>query len=262
MSYPSYPYYPSYPSYPSYPTIPIQYDTRQPDYNSRPFENGRTPTQLPLGTIGWTQDSVSYLMSSAMRRRVTNRYEVEEYEANQIMEYVRNARTAEYMASQQPPSLPFTSNYIQPGAARTYLLGVFPQPLRVFWHSDFGYLSLDNRRLAIFRLALDLAEMMPVTLLTPEAARAELQGIMYSHETRVPAPGERDLLAERTTTNNGGFSIVVRQGHRANQPAPVAGTPTQVDQNCYGPSRHTSRFNQSWNFNLCTQGLLRAIPCV
>ncbi|KAK0701209.1 hypothetical protein B0T21DRAFT_353792 [Apiosordaria backusii] len=144
---------------------------------------------LPVGSIGWTQDSVRPLV-----------YNVASSQRVPLLERV-TAALNDYR-----------------GAA-AYLREAFPEPITVFYHDDHGFLSIDNRRLTVIRLALAADTLIPVRIVTREEA-----GRLLARNRDGFDPNE--TLAQRLTTRDGGYSIIIRGNPR-----------TVVSQGtCYIPS--------------------------
>ncbi|PBK69364.1 hypothetical protein ARMSODRAFT_956964 [Armillaria solidipes] len=147
-------------------------------YGDNPRPIGR-PTRMAVGAIGWTQDSIA--------------------------PRVYNVTTARYVDLQDQVEAALNA----PEGAANYLQRTFPDPIRIYFHPMYGYLSLDNRRLTIFRMALHDAQTMPVRILTEQEAGSEL--------ARNPDADQQSAslaLQRRLTTTDGGYSICIRQPER------------------------------------------------
>lgn len=74
----------------------------------------------------------------------------------------------------------------------------FPRPLQVYFHEQYGYLTVNNRTLVVFHLALQPHTMIAVKILTQEQANYEL------------AVRGGPTVISRLTTKDAGTSIEIR----------------------------------------------------
>jgi len=136
------------------------------------FSSDSPRQTMPVGAIGWTQDSVN-----------SHIFNITSNEAVPIMNVVNQALS-------------------DPRGAAAYLREAYPDPIRVFDSGRDGILSIDNRRLVAFRMALPADAQIPVIVMTQEQAGQALAG-----ERRV---NPRTALRRRYTTRDGGYSILIR----------------------------------------------------
>ncbi|KAG2139202.1 uncharacterized protein EDB93DRAFT_1163901 [Suillus bovinus] len=135
---------------------------------------------MPVGAIGWTQDSIS--------SRVYNVTLDSHVEIQAIVDAALS----------------------DPRGALAFMREHFPDPIRIFDSGKNGFLSIDNRRLAIFRMVLSSEIQIPVRVLTREQAG---QALLQSPDGVDPKAAS-DALHRRCTTRDGGFSIMIRGPQR------------------------------------------------
>lgn len=141
------------------------------------FEARTIPvTAMPVGAIGWTQDSISRSI-----------YNVTAHDTVPIRDVVRRALN-------------------DPRGALTFMREHFPDPIRVFDSGENGTLSLDNRRLTVYRMVVSSDTAIPVRVITREQADREIRAT----QPRRLRDSSRGGLIRRYTTRNGGYSIEVR----------------------------------------------------
>lgn len=131
---------------------------------------------MPVGAIGWTQDSIS--------SRVYNITLQSQVEIRAVVHAALN----------------------DPRGALAYMREHFPDPIRVFDSGANGTLSIDNRRLAIYRMVVPSSIQIPVRVLTREQAG---QALLRDPDT-ANAQAASAALHRRYTTLDGGYSIILR----------------------------------------------------
>lgn len=131
---------------------------------------------MPVGAIGWTQDSIS--------SRVYNITLQSQVEIRAVVHAALN----------------------DPRGALAYMREHFPDPIRVFDSGANGTLSIDNRRLAIYRMVVPSSTQIPVRVLTREQAG---QALLRDPDT-ANAQAASAALHRRYTTRDGGYSIILR----------------------------------------------------
>jgi len=135
-------------------------------------------SSTPVGAIGWTQNSIN--------RQV---YNVTEGNFVEIRTVVN--------AAMEDPRGPLA-----------FMREHFPEPIRVFDSGASGILSIDNRRLAIYRMVVSSDTLIPVRVLTQEQAGQAL--LRDQRRNPEDAQAASAALLSRCSTRNGGYSVLIR----------------------------------------------------
>ncbi|KAG1854767.1 hypothetical protein C8R48DRAFT_721468 [Suillus tomentosus] len=164
------------------------------------------PTRtMPVGAIGWTQSSIS-----------RNVYNITLQSQVEIRAVVHAALD-------------------DPRGALAYMREHFPDPIRVFDSGANGTLSIDNRRLAIYRMVVPSSTQIPVRVLTREQAS---QALLRDPDTP-NAQAASAAMHRRYTTRDGGYSIILRgpEGSRISDGCFTNSPFLTADANCSCPPR-------------------------
>lgn len=136
-------------------------------------------TTMPVGAIGWTQNTISPKV-----------YNVTEKSLVEIQTVVTEALE-------------------DPRGALAFMREYFPDPIRVFDSGKHGTLSIDNRRLAIYRMVVSSDTQIPVRMLTQEQAGQAVASAKNRPDDLADAKSATKALRKRYSTKDGGYSIKI-----------------------------------------------------
>lgn len=149
--------------------------------NSEASHNEARPiprSQMPVGAIGWTQDSIS--------RRIYNVTLRQQVEIQGVVNAARN----------------------DPRGALTFMREHFPDPIRVYDAGEDGTLSVDNRRLAVYHMVVPSDAQIPVRVLTRDQADRALRrdnptGGIHQRYTTINGGYSIVIRGDRTSVSQG-----------------------------------------------------------